>query len=125
MNLLDTSVAIEHLRGVEASSNLLRRLIASGEPVGASEVVRFELLAGVRHDQRDDLERFCAALTWVPVDEPVVRAAGSLARQYRRAYQGIDDIDFLIAGTALLLDADLLTTNVRYFPMFNGLQSPY
>ena len=125
MNLLDTSVAIDHLRGVEASSRLLRRLIATGETVAASEVVRFELLARVRHDQCDDLERFCAALPWVPVDEPVVRAAGSLARQYRRAYQGIDDIDFLIAGTALLLDADLLTTNVRHFPMFDGLKSPY
>ena len=125
MKLLDTSVAIDHLRGVEAASVLLRGLVATGEAVAASEVVRFELLAGVRRDQSDDLERFCAALTWVPVDEPVVRAAGSLARQYRRAYQGIDDIDFLIAGTALLLDADLLTTNVRHFPMFEGLQSPY
>ena len=125
MKLLDTSVAIDHLRGVEASSTLLRRLIATGESVAASEVVRFELLAGVRHDERDDLERFCAALTWVPVDESVVRAAGSLARQYRRAYQGIDDVDFLIAGTTLLLDADLLTTNVRHFPMFDDLKSPY
>lgn len=125
MKLLDTSVVIDHLRGVEAASNLLRHLVARGETVAASDVVRFELLAGVRHDERDNLEHFCAALTWVPVDEPVARAAGSLARQYRRAYQGIDEIDYLIAGTAMLLGADLLTTNVRHFPMFEGLQSPY
>lgn len=125
MKLLDTSVAIDHLRGVEAASNLLRHLISTGETVAASEVVRFELLAGVRHDERDNLEHFCAALTWVPVDEPVSRAAASLARQYRRAYQGIDEIDYLIAGTAMLLGADLLTTNVRHFPMLDGLQSPY
>ncbi len=125
MKFLDTSVAIDHLRGVEASSNLLRRLIATGETVAASEVVRFELLAGVRRDERDSLERFCAALAWVPVDEPVARAAAALARQYRRAYQGIDDIDYVIAGTALLLGADFLTTNVRHFPMFDGLRAPY
>ncbi len=125
MKLLDTSVAIDHLRGVEASSTLLRRLIATGETVAASEVLRFELLAGVRNDERDSLERFFAALTWAPVDEPVMRAAGSLARQYRQAYQGIDDVDYLIAGTAMLLGADLLTTNVRHFPMFSDLKSPY
>ena len=125
MKLLDTSVVIDHLRGVEAASNLLRHLIATGETVAASEVVRFELLAGVRHDERDKLEHFCAAFTWVPVDEPVARAAGPLARQYRQAYQGIDESDYLIAGTAMLLGADLLTTNVRHFPMFEGLQPPY
>lgn len=125
MKLLDSSVAIDHLRGVEASSTLLLSLITTGETVAASEVVRFELLAGVRDHERDRLERFFAALTWVPVDEPIVRAAGSLARKYRRAYQGIDDVDYLIAGTALLFDADLLTTNVRHFPMFDDLKAPY
>ena len=125
MKLLDTSVAVDHLRGVQGASTLLRDLIASGETVAASEVVRFELLAGVRHDERDSLERFFAALTWAPVDEPVVRAAGALARQYRRAFRGIDDVDYLIAGTALLLGADLLTTNVRHFPMLENLKAPY
>jgi predicted nucleic acid-binding protein len=31
----------------------------------------------------------------------------------------------VIAATALLLDADLLTTNVRHFPMLAGLQPAY
>jgi predicted nucleic acid-binding protein len=48
-----------------------------------------------------------------------------LARKHRRAYSGIDEADYLIAATALLLEADLLTTNVRHFPMLPGLQPPY
>ncbi len=82
-------------------------------------------MAGVRDDELDALEQFFSALSWVPVDETIVRAAGSLARQHRRAYGGIDDADYLIPATALVFDAELLTTNVRHFPMLSGLRSPY
>lgn len=57
MKLLDTSVAIDHLRGEQAAVDLLKRLIAEQEPVVASEVVRFELLASVRDDELAALER--------------------------------------------------------------------
>ncbi len=125
MKLLDTSVAIDHLRGVQAAVDLLRRLVGGDEPVVSSEVVRFELLAGVRDEEMDALERFFEAFTWVPVDEGIARAAGALARQHRRAYSGIDHADYLIAATTLLLEAELVTMNVRHFPMFDGLRPPY
>ena len=125
MKLLDTSVAIDHLRGKQPAVDLLRQLIGEEVPVVASEVVRFELLAGVRDDELQALEQFFTALSWIPVEERVTRVAGSLAREYRRAHSGIDDADYLIAATALVLDADLLTTNVRHFPMVAGLRSAY
>jgi predicted nucleic acid-binding protein len=125
VKLLDTTVAIDHLRGADSAVDLLRRLVDEEETVLASEVVRFELLAGVRDDELEALEHFFSALSWVPVDEDVSRIAGSLARKHRRAYSGIDDVDYLIAATALGLDAELLTTNVRHFPMLAGLRSPY
>jgi len=125
MKLLDTSVAIDHLRGVQPAVDLLNHIVSKGEPVVASEIVRFELLAGVREKELDDLELFCSAIAWVAVDESVVRRAGSLAREHRRAYSGIDDADYLIAATALILDADLLTMNVRHFPMLGGLLPAY
>ncbi len=84
-----------------------------------------ELLAGARRDELGALEQFLSAIMWVPVDEAVTRTAGSFARAHRRANTGIDDADYLIAGTALVLDAELLTTNVRHFPMLVGLSSPY
>jgi hypothetical protein len=122
---LDTSVAVDHLRGLSAATELLTGLIGEGETLVVSEVVRFELLAGVREDERADLERFFSALSWFAVDETITRMAGALARQYRRAHNGIDDADYLIAATALVLEAELLTMNVRHFPMLTGLQPAY
>lgn len=60
-----------------------------------------------------------------PIDDEVARVSGLLARRHRRSNTGIDDADYLIAGTAIVLDAELLTTNVRHFPMLTGLRSPY
>jgi len=122
---LDTTVAVDYLRGTPAATELLEGLIAGGEPIVASEAVRFELLAGVREHARRALESFCSALSWVPVDEQIARGGGELARRYRTAFSGIDDVDYLIAATALVLDADLLTTNVRHFPMLEALAPPY
>jgi predicted nucleic acid-binding protein len=116
---------VDHLRGRSAATELLATLLRAGETVVASEIVRFELIAGVRDDERDGLEDFFSAIGWVAVSESVARLAGTLARPYRRSHSGIDDADYLIAATALALEADLLTTNVRHFPMIEGLERPY
>lgn len=125
MKLLDTSVAIDHLRGSPLAVGLLSRLIDAEKSLLASEIVRFELLAGVRRKEIAALEQFFSAVSWVPVGEEVARVAASLAQRHRRPHSGIDDADYLIAATALLLDADLLTTNVRHFPMIAGLEPAY
>ena len=125
MKLLDTTVAVDHLRGAAPAVELLRQLVDSDEVVGASEVVRFELLAGVRDDELDAFEEFSSVLSWIAVGEDVARTAGALARAHRKAHGGIDDADYLIAATAIVLDAELLTTNVRHFPMLADLTPPY
>lgn len=125
MKLLDTSVAIDHLRGDHSAIDLLRRLVEDDETLAASEIVRFELVAGVRDAELPELEQFFSALSWVVIGEDVARTAGELARTHRLTHSGIDDADYLIAATALILDAELLTTNVRHFPMLSGLEPPY
>ena len=125
MKLIDTSVAVDYLRGTASAIALLEGWLGSGETVAASELVRFELLAGAREEELGALDRFFAALDWTPVDEEAARIAGLLARRHRRSHSGIDDVDYLIAGTAIVLDAELATTNVRHFPMLEGLRPPY
>ena len=125
MTFIDTSIAVDHLRGRPEASSLLRQLATENEVVAASEVVRFELLAGVRENEVEALETFFKTINWVPVGESITRAAAALFRKFRAAHGGIDLADYLIAATALLLETPLLTTNVRHYPMFAGLEPPY
>ncbi|HVE95750.1 MAG TPA: type II toxin-antitoxin system VapC family toxin [Pseudonocardiaceae bacterium] len=125
MKLLDTSVAVDHLRGYGPATTLLEGLVRSTESVVASELTRFELLAGARRDERDRLEDFFSVINWVPVTEDVARRAGEYARVYRRSPSGIGVVDYLLAGTVSAVEADLVTINVRHFPMFGGLRPPY
>ncbi len=125
MKLLDTSVAVDHLRGHAAATELLDELLVAGEEILSSDLVRFELLAGVRAREAPALEALFGSITWLPVDENVAREAGSLARTYRRSHANIDDVDYLIAATSLILGCDLLTTNARHFPMLPKLRPPY
>lgn len=64
-------------------------------------------------------------IDWVQVDDPIVEQAGALANQYLRSHPGVDPIDHIIAATAQALDAELWTTNLKHFPMFPQLASPY
>jgi predicted nucleic acid-binding protein len=125
VKLLDTTIAVDHLRGAPAATDLLAGLISDGETLVASEITRFELLAGVREAELEALEAFFSSLAWAPIAGEVSRAAGTLARRLRRSHSGIGDADYLIAATAVVLEADLLTTNVRHFPMVEGLRAPY
>jgi hypothetical protein len=125
VKLLDTSVAVDHLRGHGPATALLEALVRANESVVASELTRFELLAAARPDEHDRLENFFSVLGWVPVTEEVTRRAGEYARSYRRSHSGIGVVDYLLAGTVCALGSDLVTINVRHFPMFDDLRPPY
>lgn len=125
MRLLDTSVAVDHLRGHQPATRLLDNLLSAHEDLLGSELVRFELLAGARAVDESAVERFLDAVDWIPVNEAVARQAAVYARAYRASHAGIDDADYFIAATATILNAPLLTTNLRHFPMFENLTRPY
>ena len=125
MKLLDSSVAIDYLRGRPEAIGVVDSTLRAGEWIGASEIVRFEVLSGAKRGEAEAIEDLFSGLGWIPVDETVSRQAGALARKFRSSHVGIEDGDYLIAATALELGADLLTTNVKHFPMLAGLTSPY
>ena len=122
--LVDTSVLIDVLRGEVAAAGILRSARATGL-LHASEVTRLEVLAGMRAQEEVATRALLAVLTWHALDEEVADKAGDLGRTWLAGNRGIDAADLAIAATALLLDAQLLTKNVKHFPMFAGLSSPY
>ncbi len=125
MKVLDTSVAVDHLRGNELAVQLLRGILSRGEELVASEVVRFELLSEVRVNEIPLLERFFSAITWLGNNEDISRVASDLARSHRRSHHAIDTADYFIAATAVVCEAELLTLNVKHFPMFKNLSRAY
>jgi len=122
--LVDTSVLIDYLRGHQPAGRLLEQGRAAGV-LHASAITRLEVLAGMRPAEEDQTRLLLATLLWHPVDAEVAEKAGSLGRTWLASHHGIDGTDLTIAATAILLDARLLTLNVRHFPMFSGLCRPY
>lgn len=122
--LVDTSILVDYLRGRPQASALLEAEVAAGA-LHASEITRLEVLAGMRPSEQAATRSLFASLRWHPVDELVAERAGALGRAWLPSHHTIDGADLAIAATAELLDARLLTRNVRHFPMFTELASPY
>jgi predicted nucleic acid-binding protein len=122
--LVDTSVLIDYLRGHERAAALLERERAAG-PLQASEITRLEVLAGMRADEEDATRSLLSALAWHPVDADVAEDAGALGRRWLPSHHAIDSADLAIAATAMRCGSRLLTRNVRHYPMFPELRSPY
>lgn len=120
--VFDTSILIDILRADSAALDYVREV---PEVPSCSEVTRVEVVRGLRSAERTSAERLFQALRWVPVDEPISRRAGELGRRWDRHRPGISLADLVIAATAEQLDAELATTNVRHFPMFESLRSAY
>jgi predicted nucleic acid-binding protein len=120
--VFDTSVLLDILRNDPAALDYARGV---QEVPACSEVTRVEVMRGLRSAEREGVEQLFRALRWVPVDEPLARRAGELGRRWDRHRPGISLADLVVAATAEHVDAELATTNVRHFPMFEGLRAPY
>src|SRR5665811_1435730 len=101
--LLDTDVLIDHLRGIDA----------------ASVLTRFELLAGMRSDERHVVRALVDAFPNRPTTPDIATQAGIWAREYRRSHGDIGPVDFLIAATAAMRGVSLLTRNVRHLSLIH------
>lgn len=122
--VVDTSIIIDVLRGEAAAANVLSAALEDG-PLHAGEVVRLEVLAGMRFHEEQATRNLLEAFAWHSVDEKIAEIAGALGRRWLPGNRGIDSADLAIAATKIALDAQLLTKNVKHFPMFDELSTPY
>lgn len=122
--LIDTSVLIDHTRGLGGARMALEQAAERGE-LHSSEIVRVELLVLIKERELAAITPLLDAIVWHPVDRQVSELAGSLGRTWLPSHNGIDAADFIIAATATLLGAELLTKNIKHFPMIPGLKAPY
>jgi hypothetical protein len=121
--LLDSSVLISHLRGDAQATSLLISLPTEDRLV--SVLTRVEIEGGMRSDERRDVASLFGVLRMIPVTDLIARRAAAHLRKFRRSHAAIDLVDYVIAATAELHEAELATLNVKHFPMFKGLTAPW
>ncbi len=120
--LLDTDVLIDYLRGQPDAVAYMRGLAA---PLLVAAVTVAELYAGVRDGaERTALDNFVKAFEVVPVDAQIAERGGPYRRDYGTGHAtGLADT--LIAATADMRQATLVTLNARHFPMLANVVIPY
>jgi len=120
--LLDTCVLIDYLRDRAAAVEFMRRLEARP---AVSVISAAELYAGSRPPaEQQRIDALLAQLLVKEIDLEIARLGGTFCQQYRRSH-GVEIPDALIAATAQVHGARLVTRNARHFPMFDDLLVPY
>jgi predicted nucleic acid-binding protein len=119
--LLDTDVLIDYLRGVPEAVTFLDNL---ENPLLISAIAVAELYAGVRPGKETQLlHQFLTAFEIIPVDQEIARQGGLYRGNYGPSHNtGLADA--LIAATAELAQATLVTLNTTHFPSVK-VQVPY
>ena len=117
--LIDTNILINHLRGEEGATAFLLQVEAGRARACVSVITEYELLAVPRltPHQAHEIARLLALLPTLIVTSRVVRVAAECHRRYQ-----LNLADALIAATALVRRATLVTRNVRDFKPVHGLQ---
>jgi len=121
--LFDSTVLIAHLRGDQRATTML--LAHADDGAFTSVVSRAEIEGGMRSTERSTVGRLFDGITLVPVTDAIAQRAGAELRRFRRSHQGVDLADYLIGATALEHAFDLVTLNVKHFPMFPKLTAPW
>lgn len=113
--VFDTDILVDHLRGFPPAKNLLVGKREAQNQLIISAITEAELFAGRTMRDAESVERtelLLSVFEIVSVNSGVAREAGRLKREYDCSLP-----DALIAATAILLGAELITRNERHFKM--------
>ncbi len=116
MKLIDTDIAIDHFHGHHAALDYLAQILASDDTLAISVVTLAELTGGMRPGEELRTERTLSRFAVLDVNEAIARQAGAYLRQFRRSHH-LELGDALIAATAAHTGAELVTRNVKHYPM--------
>lgn len=116
MKLLDTDVLIDLFHRNPLALLFIDRQDEAHEELAISAITLVELLGGMRPGEEERTARLLHQFAVIEIDEAIARQAARFLRTYTRSHR-IQTSDALIAATAFLRGADLVTRNVRHYPM--------
>ena len=120
--LVDTDVLIDFLRGNVKAVNLIDEISSQ---IILSPIVVAELYAGVKgDDEMSVLNNFISFFRIVPIDSEIAKTGGLYKRDFGKSH-GISLADAILAATAYQEKAEIVTLNIKHYPMINDLKPAY
>lgn len=125
MKIIDTDIAIDHFHGNRAALDYFAENLAAGQILGISVVTLAEFMGGMRAGEEARTERLLSLFAILDVNEDIARRAALYLRHYRASHH-IELGDALIAATAAHHNAEIVTRNIKHYPMPDvTLETPY
>jgi predicted nucleic acid-binding protein len=120
--LLDTDVLIDFFRGYSKAVALVNN---NSSRIILSSLVVAELYAGVKGDaEQDTINDFISLFRVIPIGVEIAKAGGLYKRDYGKSH-GVGLADAILAATAEMENAELVTLNIKHYPMIKRLSPAY
>lgn len=124
--LVDTNILSLFFRGHPEVAGNFTAYLAEHDAIRFSIITYYEVISGLKHrDARKQLDlflEFTAQNTIHPLTVQVADRTAELYADLRKRGEPLDDIDLLIAGTALANGLVLVTDNRRHFDRIHELE---
>lgn len=114
--LLDSGILIRHLRRIPGFLEFLQQLNQAGD-LYISAFSRVEIIRGMRDHERERTFALLDSLYTQAIDRAVADQAGEWIREWKARGITLGGPDTVIAASAFRVEAALVTTNARHFPM--------
>ena len=122
--LIDTNILIYSIKGNHTVQNHF--IQNENIPKAISVITYGELLFGAKKSNNTEknlaiVYRIKEIFPIIPVDNAVIETFSGIKANLQKTGTIIDDMDMLIASTALTLNATLVTNNEKHFNKIKGL----
>jgi len=124
MYILDTNTLIYYFKGQgQVAQNLVN---VSAQEISIPMIVLFELQVGIAKStspakRTQQLQELMSRVNLVLFDREAALAAAKIRAELEQQGTPIGQMDVLIAGTAIALQATLVTHNIKEFSRVSGL----
>ncbi len=119
--LLDTNIIIDYSRDNANAVGFVENL---GILPSISVITVAEIIQGVRDKERPFFRDVFEVWNVIPINHEIALLAGEYRLRYFKSHN-LGLADAFIAASASIQNAELVTLNIKDFPMFGMLKRPY
>ncbi len=124
--LVDTNILSLFFRGHPQVVAEFAAYLQEYDAINFSIITYYEIVSGLKHrDAHNQLTlflEFAAQNTILPLTQEAADVAAEVYADLRKKGQPIDDVDLLIAGTAIVNGLTLITDNRKHFDRIAQLE---